>query len=69
MKGNCLELQAFKIAREKAQTKVYTPPELEKLEERMRSPRRKKLSISRSQYRSTHKVVPPSRFGVRKNSK
>lgn len=42
MKGNCFELQTFKIAREKAQTEVYTPPELEILEEKIRSPKLKR---------------------------
>lgn len=35
MKGSCFELEAFKVAREQAESKVYTPPELSRIEQKV----------------------------------
>jgi hypothetical protein len=36
MMDKCLELEAYKMAREQAKEKVYTPPELREIEERVK---------------------------------
>ncbi len=49
MASRCLELGAYKMARDQARSKVYTPPELRRVEERICS-----KHSSDSSYRCTN---------------
>ena len=72
MRGRCLELEAFKMAREQAKSKVYTPPELFKIEERICSGRQKERTVYRCQDSCgvvMHRTISVSKLVARKNSK